>query len=725
MNQKEYLEKFNFRVFPCVENGKKPCVKDWLNTARINPNIRGNYGVLASGTPYREGTVVVIDLDNHKGDVESGVDFWYRGTPVFNTFKVETPSGGQHLYFVASDEQLERIRKIGGYKLHDQIDFFWQQNHYIMGVGSTINGKAYSIIDDSEPSLLPEFVFSLLEKHSTKRRIDFQREESIFPQTKLNKYEKELLLREAEGSEALEDYDSWISLMAAFKNSGFDVEDFKRISWQDPKTQMEIEYKWNGLHDCVNSASFGSIVYRIAPYWNRLELRYDKVEDIAIEEAVGMFPHLHKILIGGSVCIIDESSQDKGQPKDYKNALACYQSKQYRIMYPSLNKRSRCIDLIPTDAFPIWWRNAPILQGKICDPSRPFGMVFSNGVQSFNDYESATPRSGEGTTELFWSHIRENVCNGDEECFTYFQHWVWDLIANPLHRNGVAIAISGNQGCGKSIIGNILSICLHPKYVATINNSGQLLDKFDASYKNSILCMLEESTFAGDRKNGIWSKMKDLITSREATIERKGIDTERIQNKLHFLITSNDDYIVPKQQGDRRYFVLHCNDNHRCDFEYFSEMMRQMENGGAYKLMEEAMSHKDEAKSFNYLAIPETEIGTENVLESAPLLMRVLVSKIDEYDPENGTDDMPFWDLKGEILVNSTKLLEILPRKDEYLTPRKVGKLLSEWFGKESESRRIPALPKDKVVKCFVFCSVDELKRYITEHYFHGLNPFV
>ena len=333
-------------------------------------------------------------------------------------------------------------------------------------------------------------------------------------------------------------------------------------------------------------------------------------------------------------------------------------------------------------------------------------------------------RKGEGTTEMFWNHIRENVCDGNGECFDYFRNWIYDLIANPLHRNGVAVAISGNQGCGKSIVGNILAMCLHPKYVATINNSGQLIDKFDAGWKGSILCLLEESTFAGDRRNGVWSKMKDLITSSETTLERKGVDQERVRNKLHFLITSNEGYVVPKQQGDRRYLVLHCNDNRRCDSTFFSGMVAQMEDGGAARLIEEAKAHRDEALRFNYLNIPETDIGNDNLLESAPLALRVLVSKIEEYRPENGDSEMPFWDVDGEILVNASKLIDCLPGKDEYLTPKKVGRWLAEWLGRQSEDRRVSCPVETKTVKCFVFSCVEELKRSITQRYFNGMDVF-
>ena len=549
---------------------------------------------------------------------------------------------------------------------------------------------------------------------------------------KLGIYEKELILRMAQDHECLQDYNDWIAMMAAFKHSGFSVEDFKRISWQDPKTQKDIDYKWDGVDRL--DVSFGSIVYKIAPQWTNLSWRFEKVEDVAIDMVIKWFSHLHKVLVGKDVCVIDESTKDKGVLRDRKNTFDCYRGKEYRVWFPSgIDREKKEITYKKMNGFQIWFDNAPICQGVVCNPDKPFGEIEQDGELVFNDWEEAEPTPlGQGTTELFWQHIKENVCDGSEECFNYFQMWIYDLLANPLHRNGIAIAVSGDQGCGKSIIGNILSLCFDKKYVSTINNSAALQDRFDAAWKNSILVMLEESTFAGDRKSGIWSKMKDLITSEITTVERKGIDVQHIQNKLHFLVTSNDEFVVPKQRSDRRYLVLRCNNNKRCDKKFFGSLTWNMKNGGAFKLIQEAKQHKKEAMDFDYMNMPQTEIGAENMLESSPPLMRYLISCIEEYIPDTKYEWGAFWDYKGEIIINASSLMEHYQDQsnskfDGILNARRVGRWITQWTGKESVQRKVMdeySIPNERNVKCFVFGSLNELKSSVSEHYFGGMNPF-
>ena len=156
-----------------------------------------------------------------------------------------------------------------------------------------------------------------------------------------------------------------------------------------------------------------------------------------------------------------------------------------------------------------------------------------------------------------------------------------------------------------------------------------------------------------------------------------------------------------------------------------------MENGGAYKLIQEARAHKEEALNFDYRNIPETEIACENMLETCPMLIRYLISAIEEFNPEYLPDDLPFYYENGEILLNSSKLIKQYKydtNDNSFLTPRKVGRMLKELTGKDSIDKRVHTLghPVDgQIMKCFVFSCVEELKSNITQHYFGGLNPFV
>ncbi len=221
------------------------------------------------------------------------MDYWKeQGLPT-DTITVKTPRDGLHLYFLATADQLRKLEENCSHNFDNcAIDLFYSNRYYVCTPETVVNGKEYTITNWVEPAPFSDRVIDLylLEKERKRgRNLEIVKEpmEKQQKEVCLNIYEKELILRTLEEEPGLiENYEDWLSMMAAFKNSGFDVDGFKRISWEDEKTQRGIEYKWNTLSPRQNEATFGSIIYRVVPQWNDLEWRFDKVEDIAIEKAV-------------------------------------------------------------------------------------------------------------------------------------------------------------------------------------------------------------------------------------------------------------------------------------------------------------------------------------------------------------------------------------------------------------------------------------------------------
>jgi hypothetical protein len=70
---------------------------------------------------------------------------------------VDTPSGGQHLYYAAPPGR--EIRNSAG-KIGPMIDVRGAGG-YVLGPGSVIGGAAYTVADDSAPAPLPEWLADL------------------------------------------------------------------------------------------------------------------------------------------------------------------------------------------------------------------------------------------------------------------------------------------------------------------------------------------------------------------------------------------------------------------------------------------------------------------------------------------------------------------------------------------------------------------------------------
>ncbi len=720
-DRKEFIKHFGFKVVPCGRD-KKPYGK-W-DEATVNPNIETDcFACFAGGTHYQNGVIVVIDLDNHGGEKERGRVFWTKHLLDDVTFTVRTPSAGEHLYFLATEEQIALLKEIAptGTRIAEQVEIFWNGKHLNNGAFSKTDVGEYRIEKCLDVAPLPQKVIDLFRKYNENKR-----KKVLYPTNKstIDELEQKVILKElmnlADEGE-FSDYDTWIELMLALRNSGFSIDDAIQISWDDEPTKRKIESIWGeprNIND--NEIKFGSLIYRWVPKFTDKEWLVGKIEEVVIEDNLQRFDFLKKVKFGASTGILDLSGANKVLPKDYKNTLACYQSKEYRTKYPNYKTGNKTITWKEMNGFDVWWKEAEALEGLKTFPYKPMGEIEENDYRYFNDWEEANTKSGEGTPELFYDHLLNNVCNGDENLFNYMKHWIWDLIANPQHKNNIAIAITGKQGCGKSTVFKVLELCFNPKYTSSIDNSQQLTDKFDANWKSSILVAVEEACFAGDRRSGVWGKMKSLITDDETSIERKNFDRFKVQSMLHFIITGNDTHIVPKEKGDRRYLVLECNDNRLQDVEYFSRLFDEMENGGANKLIEEAISHAEEAKNFPFLNIPITSIGVQNQRESADFVLQWLMEQIENYAEG---DNKIFTLLKDDEIAIKTRDVAEGMKEDGYnktFNSINIGKKLRSYFGMEPKQIKIDG----KNHNGFRFSGFEMMKQKIRDNYFNGENPF-
>jgi Bifunctional DNA primase/polymerase, N-terminal len=165
-----------FAVFPLRRGGKEPAVRaDWEGAATRDPaavsalfrSARSNIGIACG--PSR---LLVIDLDVAKPDAAaSGAGPRHgaeslralalaAGREIPPTFTVATPSGGLHLYF-RRPEDIE-LRNTAG-RLGPLIDTR-ARGGYVVAPGSSIGGKAYTIVADRPIAALPGWLIRELAK---------------------------------------------------------------------------------------------------------------------------------------------------------------------------------------------------------------------------------------------------------------------------------------------------------------------------------------------------------------------------------------------------------------------------------------------------------------------------------------------------------------------------------------------------------------------------------
>jgi hypothetical protein len=156
-----------WHVFPCAPGGKEPALRgNWQQHATTDPRqvrdwwTRRPFNIGISCGPSG---LVVIDLDIPKagGQLGGTESFWRlcdsHRQPVPRTFAVATPSGGWHLYFAARDGD---VRNSAG-KLAPLVDVR-AAGGYVIGPGSRIGDRGYTLHNAACPAPLPDWLAALL-----------------------------------------------------------------------------------------------------------------------------------------------------------------------------------------------------------------------------------------------------------------------------------------------------------------------------------------------------------------------------------------------------------------------------------------------------------------------------------------------------------------------------------------------------------------------------------
>jgi len=195
---------------------------------------------------------------------------------------------------------------------------------------------------------------------------------------------------------------------------------------------------------------------------------------------------------------------------------------------------------------------------------------------------ATTPKPGKW--DLMREHIYENIVKKNEDYFKWFLAWFARIFQYPGgERPGTAIVLQGRQGTGKGIFVNQFPPIFGSHFLR-ISHQKHLTGNFNHHLKDALMVFCDEAFWAGSKKDS--GPLKTMITEPELLIEGKGRDIFAVKNHVNLVMASNENWVVPADMDDRRFFVLEIDDAHAQDHAYFKGIAKQMNTGGR-----EAMFH--------------------------------------------------------------------------------------------------------------------------------------
>lgn len=171
-------------------------------------------------------------------------------------------------------------------------------------------------------------------------------------------------------------------------------------------------------------------------------------------------------------------------------------------------------------------------------------------------------------------HSFINTLLGD--CAEYVLNWFAHIVQRPERKTEVCILLYGEQGCGKSTIGEYLlrKIIGLDKMIIT-SKADKMFGKFVNS-QGKLLAVLNECS--GKDTFNICDILKDAITMTTTEQEKKGVDAVAVTDYTNFIFTTNNINSVKIEEGDRRFMPIEINPTLKNNKNYFKELYADLDN---------------------------------------------------------------------------------------------------------------------------------------------------
>jgi hypothetical protein len=192
------------------------------------------------------------------------------------------------------------------------------------------------------------------------------------------------------------------------------------------------------------------------------------------------------------------------------------------------------------------------------DPSQPEEIVIHRDGKSFvNTYRRSYPAADKRLAAYAEDVFLDHLCNlvAEPELRTVILDWMAWQVQHPGEKVRWAILLQGGQGNGKTAISEVMCAVLGDANVRSIN-SNTIKKGWSEWGVGSQLVFMEEIRVLGKERHDVANSLKEPITNRRITINKRGEHTETLRNVTNYMAFTNYHNAIPLEEGDRRWCVI-------------------------------------------------------------------------------------------------------------------------------------------------------------------------
>jgi len=229
-----------------------------------------------------------------------------------------------------------------------------------------------------------------------------------------------------------------------------------------------------------------------------------------------------------------------------------------------------------------WWLRHPSRRTK----RAVFKTHGDVGDDEYNFWRGFAVERRRGTDKLrkFARHLLDVVCRKNKAKFKYLVKWLAWAVQNPDRNPETVVVLKGvEEGGGKSTVSGAMRKIFGKSHSAVVKKPEELLGQFNSHLEFASFVALEETLFAGDRKQA--DTMRSAITDSQLFVNAKFVKPYFAPNITHAILTTNHEHAVHAGVNARRWFVVEVDEARVGDRGYFNALHDDMKDGGYEQLL--------------------------------------------------------------------------------------------------------------------------------------------
>ena len=546
------------QAFPLAPKQKIPLIKTGFKAATADPEQLSAWA--AEHPDANVGAVpgwsgcVVIDIDNEDARASARLMGLYSEP----TLAVRTgrENGGEHLWFRKPDSL--QGKTIGNLTLPGGLTVRADNGYCVMPPSVHPSGKPYEIVAQVPPAECPPRLENALRRAMADLLIGGADEQPLVEMGSAMRQNGTALSGPISGRTARlqitddpipqgERHEKLVKYAAQLAGRGLKLSEIMHLldSWT-LRVMPTLEDREREIHNAATSAvqKFGKVIEAGAEVGDMVDLLNRKYAFVRSQNAV-----MRQLSREGEVQLLSVG--------DLKNAEA---------NLPRMARGKNTISAV--DA----WLTSPNRREYESLVFAPPPVQLPEG--SYNLFRGWMVRPNpDMVPQRFLDHVAEVVADGDEDLFAWVMGWLAHIVQTPGIRTGTSLVLVGQQGTGKTLVGEAMGQILGPARVVASQMS-RLIGRFNSHMGYCLLAQAEEAFWGGDRTAE--GALKDLVTGRERLVEWKGHEPITMQNYTRLLVTSNQDRVIPAAFDQRRWAVLRVSGKYRGNRDYFRKVFDEI-----------------------------------------------------------------------------------------------------------------------------------------------------